>query len=260
MGCFGPPPADPRERRGAWGARVALARPDLRAPGERPPAAPEVGLSGRCLGGGGGDRVAVVGLSAAGKTSILQLLSPAVRRRQASVYSLDARLPQPPPTARPQRHAVRVLGRRYVALDVPGRAAAAEAGWDAQIAAADRVVFVVDASDRLRLPLARLLLQRAMAVCPAKPLLVLAHKQDLEHALAPPEVERLLEVAELGREGGAASQVAGSSCTKPGALSDAIGWLMRHDLVQLNQSRGEAPPPSPFKSHKGSIMVMAKSR
>ena len=71
---------------------------------------------------------------------------------------------------------------------------------------------------------------------------------------------RLPEVAELGREGAAASQVAGSSCTKPGALSDTIGWLMRHDLVQLNQSRGEAPPPSPFKSHKGSIMVMAKSR
>ena len=42
--------------------------------------------------------------------------------------------------------------------------------------------------------------------------------------------------------------------------ANTIGWLMRHDLVQLNQSRGEAPPPSWFKSHKGSIMVMAKSR
>ena len=93
MGCFGPPPADPRVRLGAWGARVALARPDLRAPGERPPAAPEAGPSGRCLGGGGGDRVAVVGLSAAGKTSILQLLSPAVRRRQRRSQLPDPREP-----------------------------------------------------------------------------------------------------------------------------------------------------------------------
>ncbi|XP_068625352.1 ADP-ribosylation factor-like protein 6 [Battus philenor] len=124
-------------------------------------------------------------------------------------------------------------GVQFVAREAGG-AARHRALWERQFARADALIFVVDASDHLRLVVAREELQLALAHPALRarrvPLLVLANKSDAPHALPAPRVAAALG---LEREAERAWHVCSGSAASGAGLADAVAWLAR----QLRDAR-----------------------
>ena len=124
----------------------------------------------------------------------------------------------PCPTGRVRRVA---LPGKVVAVDTTGSLARRRA-WAAEVAAAIGVAFVVDSSDRARLPLARDLLQ---SICKGEPegrVAVLAHKQDVPGALPPEEIS-----AALGLDAHPALvRLLPTVISQTEGLRDALRWVL----------------------------------
>ncbi|KAG9486526.1 hypothetical protein GDO78_006736 [Eleutherodactylus coqui] len=69
--------------------------------------------------------------------------------------------------------------------------------WKMYLSRAFAVVFVVDAADRARLPLAKRHLHQLIQLDSVLPLIVLANKQDLQDAYHIPEIHDALALSEI---------------------------------------------------------------
>ncbi len=166
----------------------------------------------------------VLGLDGAGKSSVLAALAPA-RGRDAGAGAAAA--PAGAATVRvvlrTPRGAVKVK-----ATDARGeRGAAAPAAWPALFAGQEALLWVVDATDALRLQAAQDGLDRAAADArlAGVPLLILVNKADAPGALSAAQVQEALAPECL--PGGARewAVAAGSAATGAG-LQEALEWLL----------------------------------
>ena len=184
--------------------------------GETAGAVPRGG-GGYCgLGGGwNGPRVTFVGLSGSGKTSVIRALT---RGDQAGrdVRTISAE----PPTDRVQRIA---LPGRVVAVDTSGSLAGRRA-WAGEIASSAGVVFVVDSSDRARLPLVCDLLHYVSELSSSHgcAVAVLAHKQDAPGSMSPEELSATLSLESAP----AVVRVLPTSISQLEGLKSALRWVL----------------------------------
>uniref|UniRef100_A0AAY4CJB6 ADP-ribosylation factor-like protein 10 n=1 Tax=Denticeps clupeoides TaxID=299321 RepID=A0AAY4CJB6_9TELE len=91
--------------------------------------------------------------------------------------------------------------------------------WDMYLSRAAVLVYVVDSSDRARLPLARRLLHRLLRPEPRLPLVVLANKQDLPGACSVTDLHEALSLSDLGDQ--RKMFLIGTHLKKTGAQLDA---------------------------------------
>ena len=106
---------------------------------------------------------------------------------------------------------------------------AARAAWRSVAAQASGAVFVVDALDGLRLPLAAEELGRLVPVVLAQgiPILVLANKQDQVGALPPADVEAALGLPQMASQFSRLRYaVRGASALDAAGLQASLSWLM----------------------------------
>lgn len=210
----------------------------------------------RPRGPGEPPRIVFIGLSGAGKTSLVQLF---VRRRRRAGRSTQpyapgdegtpvSRLVAPPPSSQPQAYNAALGEREFTAIDLPGRTRwlgekKRQKKWAAEVAAADGVVFVVDSGDELRMPLVReelFALARALGYSGA-PLLVLANKQDLRRAAVPGILADALGTGRIQSSLKLGFTVRGCSAKDKQGLNEAMTWLL--DASQrCNGGAKESPP------------------
>ncbi|XP_028815310.1 ADP-ribosylation factor-like protein 9 isoform X12 [Denticeps clupeoides] len=100
--------------------------------------------------------------------------------------------------------------------------------WDMYLSRAAVLVYVVDSSDRARLPLARRLLHRLLRPEPRLPLVVLANKQDLPGACSVTDLHEALSLSDLGDQ--RKMFLIGTHLKKTGAQLDA-GLQDARDLI-----------------------------
>ncbi|NXA39984.1 ARL9 protein, partial [Eudromia elegans] len=72
--------------------------------------------------------------------------------------------------------------------------------WSLYLPRVPLLVYVVDAADRARLPLAKQLLHQLLQGQPSLPVVVLANKQDLEGACGVTDIHEALELSDVGDE------------------------------------------------------------
>ncbi|KAL6773748.1 FAP313 [Auxenochlorella protothecoides x Auxenochlorella symbiontica] len=156
-------------------------------------------------------RLLVVGLDNAGKTTVLKQLT------GGDVKSVS-------PTLGFNIETLQLKGFRLNIWDVGGQKSL-RSYWRNYFEQTDGLVWVVDSADRRRLEdtgaeLARLLLEERLA---GASLLVLANKQDIAGALAPSEIEQVLQLQGLGRRHW---HLAGCSAVTGSGVLPAFDWVV----------------------------------
>lgn len=113
-------------------------------------------------------------------------------------------------------------GTRFTLFDVGGQTSL-RVSWGAYLAGASAVVFVVDATDQARMPLAREELHHLVSqdVGAGVPILVFANKQDVPAALTPAEVSAALALPSLP----VSCHIQPSSATTGSGVLDGLDWL-----------------------------------
>lgn len=133
-------------------------------------------------------QVLVLGLDGAGKSSMLQGLTPSNQARRGG-------------------HCQPTRGFNFMSLRVPacqldfleiGGGEDLRLYWSEYLRKTHVLVYVVDASDRKRLPLARAELHRLLEVDAQLPVVVLGNKQDKPNALSVSELREALSLGEVG--------------------------------------------------------------
>lgn len=161
-------------------------------------------------------RVIVVGLDNSGKSCLINALKPT----RASVHEVT-------PTVGFAKDTFARGGFTFDVWDMSG-AGAYRSLWETYYRDADAVLFVVDASDRLRLCVARdeleTLLRHADIAARKPPMLFFANKMDLPGAAAPKEMTEDLGLRELVRD--RPWQIAASNALTGEGVDEGLAWLV----------------------------------
>ena len=163
-------------------------------------------------------KLVFLGLDDAGKTSLIHALQERrprrQRRREDNAQDQDQQpvVCAPPPTTSPQSTCLTLCGLRLVIKDVPGRKAFRES-WQGHVSDADALVFVLDSTDEMRLPVAELELNKVKQASKI-PILVLATKTDI----APTTREE---------EGLLPAEAAACSAMDPGGVRSLVETFLR---------------------------------
>ena len=185
-------------------------------------------------------KVALLGLDDAGKTSVLHSLQRAARGEEGEAGSTGRgedgdriKLCAPPPTTEPQTSEVEVEGLRLSICDVPGRRTFRDS-WMDKVVTSEGVVFVVDSTDAMRLPVVELELDKVRrATAEAEiPILLLATKQDISGSLSGEKVS-----TQLGVKTGVASGGMRDPLTYVGECSAADPAGVRAAFANFVQAR-----------------------
>lgn len=170
-------------------------------------------------------RVIVVGLDNSGKSTLINALKP----QKAASYEVT-------PTVGFNAEKFERGGFTFSVWDMSG-AGAYRSLWETYYRDVDAIVFVVDASDRLRMCVARDELDTLLAhadIAKAKPaMLFFANKMDLPGALEPAEASVQLGLPALTDR---AWQIAASNALTGEGVEEGISWLVQ----TLNTSREAA--------------------
>ncbi|XP_048399748.1 ADP-ribosylation factor-like protein 9 isoform X2 [Stegostoma tigrinum] len=124
-------------------------------------------------------QILVLGLDGAGKSSILNCLATHTVKHSTS------------PTQGFNAVCVHTEGCKLDFLEIGG-SCNLRSYWNLYLNKAQMLIYVVDSADQERLPLARQELHRLLKEDPMVPLLLLAHKQDLDGALTMSDLHRKL--------------------------------------------------------------------
>ena len=162
-------------------------------------------------------RLIVVGLDGAGKSMLVNQLKPA---RAASFEVV--------PTLGFSAERFERGGFTFQVFDMAG-GGTYRSLWEAYYRDVDAVIFVVDASDRLRLCVARDELESLLAhadICakPTTPMLFYANKMDLPGALEPSEVSLQLGLPAMTSR---PWQVAASNALTGEGVDEGVAWLVQ---------------------------------
>ena len=177
-------------------------------------------------------KLVMLGLDDSGKTSLLYSLkqgrkgagSPRAERQddESEPSSSSFKLCAPPPTTSPQTKTVKLEGLTFLISDVPGRKSFRDV-WFEKIRKAEAVLFVVDSTDLLRLPIVEEELLRIRKAFVTMPILVLATKQDIGESLSSEEISTRLNLqgcdSPLGKE---CTFVDQCSATDPKSVENAL--------------------------------------
>mmetsp|Transcript_63507 Transcript_63507/g.150472 ORF Transcript_63507/g.150472 Transcript_63507/m.150472 type:complete len:189 (+) Transcript_63507:64-630(+) len=132
-------------------------------------------------------RVLFLGLDNAGKTSLTHVL-------------VTGKFCQHPPTTFASKQEVVIGNLKLQAIDVGGHEAAREI-WADYFGCADAIVYLIDTLDRDRLEIAKEELHKLLTTLPSVPILILGNKTDVPRAATRTELERILRLHELDRQG-----------------------------------------------------------
>lgn len=161
-------------------------------------------------------RVVVLGLDNSGKTTLIQFLMPSRAAGQEVT-----------PTIAFQRETFARGNFTFDVWDMSG-AGAYRSLWETYYREADAVIFVLDASDRLRLCVARdeleTVLKDASLVKNKAPFLFLANKSDLPKATKPSDVAEDLGLAENMKD--RTWQISATNALNGDGVDDAMSWLV----------------------------------
>ena len=162
-------------------------------------------------------RLIVVGLDGAGKSMLINQLKPA----RAASFEVT-------PTVGFSAERFERGGFSFQVFDMAG-GGTYRSLWEAYYRDADAVIFVVDASDRLRMCVARdeldgLLAHADIRAAAATPILFFANKMDLPGALEPSEVSLQLGLPALT---GRPWQVAASNALTGEGVDEGVAWLVQ---------------------------------
>lgn len=113
-------------------------------------------------------------------------------------------------------------GTRFTLFDVGGQTSL-RSSWSAYLSGAGAVIFVVDATDQVRMNVAKEELHHLVAsdVGSGVPVLVFANKQDVPAALTPAEVSSALALPTLP----VSCHIQPSSATTGAGVLDGLDWL-----------------------------------
>ncbi|QDZ25593.1 ADP-ribosylation factor small GTPase [Chloropicon primus] len=170
-------------------------------------------------------KLVFLGLDDAGKTSLIHALQ-GRRSQRGREDENDANVVcAPPPTTSPQSTCLTLCGLRLLIKDVPGRRAFRES-WQDHASDADALVFVLDSTDRMRLPVAELELSKVKRASKI-PILVLATKTDIATTTTTTttreEVEEEVEV----EEGLLPAEAAPCSAVNPDGVRSLVETFLR---------------------------------
>ncbi|MCG3254364.1 MAG: GTP-binding protein, partial [Candidatus Heimdallarchaeota archaeon] len=167
-------------------------------------------------GGPAKQHVAIIGLDAAGKTTIM-------KRILRSEYTLSK------PTFGVNIEVYRYRTLEFVVWDLGGHAPIRKTLWKKFVTKAQVIVFVVDAADKKRFNLAKDVFYDSLENTePNAPILFLANKSDKEDAASSVEVMEALELQKMTRSDRAFNMFRCSALTGEG-LFNAWDWLV--DIV-----------------------------
>ncbi|XP_078059220.1 ADP-ribosylation factor-like protein 9 [Mustelus asterias] len=130
-------------------------------------------------------QVLVVGLNGAGKTSVLHSLSTNTVKRSDG------------PTMMFNSVCIKTEEAEIEFLEVGGNKSLRKC-WPSYLPGSHALVYVVDAADHNRLPLAKKELHQLVRGHPTLPVVVLANKQDIKGACTISEIHEQLSLAKLG--------------------------------------------------------------
>uniref|UniRef100_H0UTG0 ADP ribosylation factor like GTPase 9 n=2 Tax=Cavia porcellus TaxID=10141 RepID=H0UTG0_CAVPO len=132
-------------------------------------------------------QILVLGLDGAGKTSVLHTL--------ASNSSCHSMAPAPGFNA----VSIDAGGRPMEFLEI-GSSELLHSSWETHLSKGLLLIFVVDSADHDRLPEAKKYLHQLIQANPVIPLVVFAHKQDLEGAYHITDIHEALALSEVGND------------------------------------------------------------
>lgn len=157
-------------------------------------------------------RILMLGLDSAGKTTILY------RLQIGEVVSTI-------PTIGFNVETVEYKNIKFQVWDLGGQSSI-RPYWRCYFPNTSAIIYVIDSSDRDRLPTSRseLLTMLSEDELNGVPLLVFCNKQDMEGALRPEEISEQLGLA--GGEKGREWSVRGSCATKGEGLEEGLDWLV----------------------------------
>lgn len=172
-------------------------------------------------GGPTKQHVAIIGLDAAGKTTIM-------KRILRSEYTLSK------PTFGVNIEVYRYRTLEFVVWDLGGHAPIRKTLWKKFVTKAQTIVFVVDAADQKRFPLAKDVFYESIEnTDPDAPILFLANKSDKEDAASSVEVMQALDLQQMTRIDRPFNMFRCSALTGEG-LFQAWDWLV--DVVSKDKA------------------------
>ena len=172
-------------------------------------------------GGSTKQHVAIIGLDAAGKTTIM-------KRILRSEYSLSK------PTFGVNIEVYQYRTLEFVVWDLGGHAPIRKTLWKKFVTKAQTIVFVVDAADKKRFHLAKEVFYESLEnTDPKAPILFLANKSDKEDTASSVEIMEALELQKMTRIDRPFNMFRCSALTGEG-LFQAWDWLV--DIVSKDQA------------------------
>lgn len=168
--------------------------------------------------------LALLGVESAGKTSILEWLKHYFTS-QTPPADRPARLDKMTPTVGLNVAKLKVAGERLLVWDLGG-AKALRSIWQRYVQEAKAIIWVVDAADPSRMDDSKQTLRQLVAHphLQHQPLLILANKQDLQHAIDPVQMTLALDLF--------ADAESRPQCVQPCSahtgvgIRDGVEWLM----------------------------------
>ena len=163
--------------------------------------------------------ILLIGLDDAGKTTLTGRLT-------------QNRLIQPSPTARPSTHEIQIGSTLLAITDVGGHVQVRSL-WRDYMYASTRLIFVVDASNRERIPEARYELFNALKDDEARhvPVLILANKVDnTETAMSEMELIDALQLSQYLYGEDSHMKLCMCSIKRNEGFSDGLKWLIKQQI------------------------------
>jgi GTP-binding protein SAR1 len=163
--------------------------------------------------------ILLVGLDDAGKTTLTGRLT-------------QNRLIQPSPTSRPSKHEIKIGSTLLAITDVGGHKQARRL-WRDYMFASTRLIFIIDASNRQRLPEARHELLSILndEEIQSMPLLILANKIDnIATAYSENELRHLLQIEKYLNEENPRIKLCMCSISRNEGFTDGLKWLIKQPV------------------------------
>jgi GTP-binding protein SAR1 len=167
--------------------------------------------------------ILLVGLDDAGKTTLTGRLT-------------QNRLIQPSPTSKPSKHEIKIGSTLLAITDVGGHKQARRL-WKEYMFASTRMIFLIDASNRERLPEARYELSNILYDDELRsvPLLILANKIDnIDTACSETELIYYLDLAKYLNDPSPRVKLSMCSIKRNEGFTDGLQWLIKQPIQTDN--------------------------